>query len=214
MPTTINLLTPDGTVAKTLVCPTQWADVSFQTFCDLLAPEPDDTRTAAEVLLGLKAGGLGQLAADDVPLIANLLAFTEHVEDVTQLLPPPGQNYEVGSLPYGCLLLVQQHMEANAERPLLASLPYVLAVYRCQRTWRSTDRLAETLAAVLAAPVTETWAEAQNFTQACLIWRAGTRPKTPTLTSPKTRSLTPAQKTWLSGLGLRFPWTRSPAAAS
>lgn len=213
MRTTLNLITPDGAVAQALTVPTQWADVTLAQYVALLAPAPDDERSQAEILCGLAAGGLGQLAADDVGYLANLLEFAQHSEAVTQLLPPPGLP-DVGSLPYGCLLLVQQHFDANAERPLLAYLPYVLAVYRCQLTWGSTDKLAETLAAVLAAPVTEVWAEAQAFTTACRSWLAGTRPMKPTPPTPKTKSLTQEAKTWLSGLGLRFRSTPSPAAAS
>lgn len=70
MPTILNLITPDGTVAQVLTVPTQWADVSLHTFVQLHAPEPDEHRTAAELLLGLETGGLNQLAADDVPYLA------------------------------------------------------------------------------------------------------------------------------------------------
>ena len=107
MPTTLHLTTPDGAVAQMLSVPTQWADVTLAQFVALLAPEPDDERSKAEVLLGLEGGGLNQLAADDVVYLANLLQFSKDVSPVLELLPTPGLP-DVGALPYAALLLVQQ----------------------------------------------------------------------------------------------------------
>jgi hypothetical protein len=211
MPTTITLQ-PTGQV---LQVPTQWRDVTLAQFVTLLAAEPDEQRTAAELLLGLEAGGLSQLAADDVPLIAGLIEFTDDLEPVLQLLPTP-RLPDVGSLPYGCLLLCQQQFEANAGRPDLATLPFVLAVYRCQLTYGSLDgeRIGRMLEQLLASPVTEVYADGDFFLQACRNWQPGTRQTKPMSTTSKTRKWMPAVKTWLHGLGLPSHWTRSPAETS
>ncbi|MDO7888158.1 hypothetical protein [Hymenobacter cheonanensis] len=215
MPTTLRLVTPDGTVAHTLRVPTQWADVTLAQFVALHAAAPDDHRTVAEVLLGLEAGALNQLAADDVPLIAGLLTFASDPSPVLELLPTPGLP-DVGGLPYGCLLLCQQQFEANAERPDLASLPYLLAVYRCQLTYGTIDseRVAKLLEQLLAAPVTEVYADGAHFLAACRNWQPGTRQTKPMSSSPKTRKSMRGVRTWLQGLGLPSHWTRSPAATS
>lgn len=200
-------LTPTG---QQLAVPTSWADVPFGTFCDLLAPTPGEPRTAAELLLGLEAGGLNQLAASDAVYLGHLLDFASDPSSVLELPPPVGLP-DVGGLPWGALVLVQQRLGAEPERPPLAHLPFVLAVYRCQLAHGSTDRVEQVLAAVLAAPCTEVYAEAQAFYSACrksLSATPQTRATPPTTTSP---SSTPAWRNWLSGLGRRFRSTPSPA---
>jgi hypothetical protein len=211
MPTTLTLQ-PTGQV---LTIPTQWADVSLAQFVTLFAPVPDEQRSAAELLLGLDAGGLNPLAADDVPYLANLIAFANDASPVLELLPTSCLP-DVGGLPYGCLLLCQQHFEANADRPDLASLPYVLAVYRCQLTYGNVqgERVAKLLEHLLAAPVTEAYADGAYFLAACWNWQPDTRQTKPMSTSPKTRKWMPAAKSWLRGLGLPFRWMHSPAATS
>lgn len=203
MPTTLTLQ-PTGQV---LNVPTSWADVTLAQFVALHAPEPGEQRTVAELLLGLEAGALNQLAADDVPLIANLIAFAQDTSEVEALLPTPALP-EVGGLPWGVLVLCQNQFQANAERPALASLPYVLAAYRCQLRYGNTDRLEQVLAQVLAAPVVEVYADGMAFTSACQRSLSGTPRKTATTTSQPTKKSKPAASTWRSGLGLRWPWTR------
>jgi hypothetical protein len=208
MPATLTLH-PTGQV---LTVPTSWADVSLAQYVALLAPAPEGEQlTAAELLLGLGAGGLDQLAADDVVYLSTLLAFSLDPEPVTALLPTPGLP-DVGALPWGCLVLCQQEFEANAERPGLASLPYVLAVYRCQLRDGNTDRFEQVLAQVLAAPVTEVYADGAFFLAAARRSLSGTPPTKATSPTPPTKSSMPAAKSWLRGLGLRWPWMRSRAA--
>jgi hypothetical protein len=197
--------------ARVLTVPTSWADVSLAQFVALHAPEADDERRPAELLLSLEAGGLDQLAADDVQYLSNLLAFASDASDMEALLPTPGLP-DVGSLPWGCLVLCQQQFEANAERPALASLPYVLALYRCQLRYGNTDRLDQVLAAVLAAPVTEVYADGAFFLAAARRSRSGTPPTKATTQSPTTTSLKPVARSWRRALGLRWPWTRWRAA--
>lgn len=211
MPTTITLTTPDGQPAQVLTVPTSWADVPLATFVALLAPVEGEQRTAAELLLGLDASGLGQLVVDDVQYIANLIEFASDPTPVLELLPTPGLP-DVGALPWGCLVLCQEHFREHDERPALASLPYVLAVYRCQLAEGNTDQLDAMLAQVLAAPVTEVYAPAQAFYSACQQSLSGTPRTRATKATPPTKSSTPAARNWLSGLGLRLPWTRSPKA--
>lgn len=203
MPTTLTL-TPTGQV---LTVPTSWADVTLAQFLLLDGgAEEGDKRTVPELLLGLEAGALNQLATDDVLYIHNLVAFSLDKSDVYALLPPPGLP-DVGSLPWGCMVLVQQRLASDEG----AVLPYVLAVYRCQLAHGNTNRVEEVEAALLAAPVTEVYAEAQAFTQACRRSLSAT-PRTPSSTtaSPATKSRMRAAKSWLSGLGLRLRSTPSP----
>jgi hypothetical protein len=207
MPTTLTLH-PTG---QALTVPTCWADVPLAHFVALHAPEPGEQRTAAELLLGLDAGALSQLAADDVVYLANLLEFSSDANDVEALLPTPGLP-NVGALPWGVLVLCQQQFEANAERPALASLPYVLAAYRCQLLHGNTDRLDAVLAQVLAAPVTEVYADGMAFTSAAHRSLSGTSQTKATTTSQPTRKLKPAAKTWRRSLAWRWPWTRWRAA--
>lgn len=211
MPTTLTLTTPDGQPAQTLTVPTKWADVTLAHYVALLAPAPDEQRTAAELLLGLDAGGLGQLAVDDVQYIANLIEFASDPSPVLELLSTPGLP-DVGTQPWGCLVLCQEHFRENEERPALASLPYVLAVYRCQLTHGNTNQLEAMLAQVLAQPVTEVYADAAFFLAAARRSLSGTRQTKATKATPATKSSKPAASSWLSSLGLRLPWTRSPKA--
>jgi hypothetical protein len=210
MPTTLTLTSP-GQPAQALTVPTSWANVPLAQFVALHAPELGEQRTAAELLLGLDAGALGQLAADDVVYIANLIEFASDPSPVLDLLPTPSLP-DVGSLPWGCLVLCQQQFESNAERPALASLPYVLALYRCQLRYGNTDRLDQVLAAVLAAPVTEVYADGAFFLAAARRSRSGTPPTTATTQSPTTKSLKLAARSWRHALALRWPWTRWQAA--
>lgn len=203
MPTTLTL-SPTG---QTLTVPTRWADVSFEQFVALLAPPADETRTTADILLGLEAGALDQLAAADVAYLGHLLTFALDPTPVTELLPTPGLP-DPGRLPWGCLVLCQQHYEAQADRPELVSLPFVLAVYRCQMRYGSTERLEEMLAEVLVAPVTETYPDAAFFHAAWPRSRSATPPTSATTTSLPTKKLKPARPTWLSALGR--PWRYMP----
>lgn len=209
-------LTAHGQPAQVLTVPTSWADVTLATFVTLHAPEPGEQCTAAELLLGLPAGGLGQLAADDVPYLANLLEFANDPSPVLELLPTPGLP-DVGTLPYGTLVMAQQHLLANAERPMLASAPYLLALYRVQLAYGKYDeaKVAACLAALLAAPVTECYGDLSHFLQACRTWQPGTRQARPTTLTPMTKNSTPTRtRRWLSALGLSSAWTWPPVAAS
>jgi hypothetical protein len=210
MPTTLTLTAP-GQPAQALAVPTSWADVSLAHFVALHAPEPGEQRTATELLTGLDAGALGQLAADDVVYLSNLLAFASDPGDVEALLPAPGLP-DVGTLPWGVLVLCQQQFEANAERPALASLPYVLAAYRCQLLHGNTDRLEQVLAQVLAAPVTEAYADGAFFLAAAHRSLSGTSQTKATTTSQPTKKSKPVARIWQRVSAWPWPWMRSPAA--
>ena len=179
MPATLTLQ-PTGQV---LTVPTSWYDVTLATFVALFAPEPDDERRPAELLLGLAAGALDPLAADDVAYIGNLLAFAEQPGDVYALHPTVGLP-EVGSMSYGTLALATQHIQAanatyqeqlaeagvtdpqaEAQCPWLRYAAYLLAIYRVEMTYGKYDhkRVQAAEAALLAAPVTETLPDAQYF---------------------------------------------------
>jgi hypothetical protein len=161
MPTPLTTL--GGTLAQVLTLPRKWVDVSLEQFVALYAA-PDATHRAAEVLCGLEAGSLDNLAADDVKYLASLLAFATDPSPVLELLLTPNLP-DIGNLPYGTLLLAQQHLEANPERPWLFYGPYLLALYRVQLAFGKYDagKVAACEAALLAAPVTESYADAIFF---------------------------------------------------
>ena len=205
-------LHPTGQV---LIAPTSWADVTLATFVALRAPVESDQRTAAELLLGLEAGGLNQMAADDVPYLANLLDFANDASPVEELLPTPGLP-QVGTLPYGILLEAQNHMRADQGRPLLAYGPYLLALYRVQLAYGKYDeaKVAAALQALLASPVTECYGDMAHFIGGYRTWLNGTPQTKPTTSTPKTTSSTPGVRKFLSGLGLFSGWTWPPGAPS
>ena len=161
MPTTLTLQ-PTG---QQVVVPCKWSDCTFQQFVDLVAPEPDEQRSAAEILCSLEAGAFLNLALQDVELLTTLLAFAQDSSDVTSLLPTPGLR-PIGELAYGSLLLCTQHIQASPNRPWLAYAPYILAVYRQTMLWGNADnasKLDACEAAILAAPCTEVYADASFF---------------------------------------------------
>ena len=213
MPTILPLRS--ATTALALAVPTQWADVTLGQYIARFAPEPGDTRRPAEVLCGLSAGYLDNMAADDVRYLANLLAFSTDTTDVLALLPTPGLP-DIGSLPYGILLEAQGYIGANPERPMLAHGPYLLALYRVQLAYGKYDvaKVAAAEAALLAAPVTESYADMNHFLNSWSNWLKGTN------LSPKTKSSLKMQKSTRGANGLgkglrRFSgWMRRLAGPS
>ena len=210
MPTTLPLSN-----GQELPVPTRWADVTLAQFVALHAAKDDDTRRPAEVLCNLPAGGLDDLAADDVQYLFNLLAFSLDTADILDLQPPadlPG----IGSLPYGLVLEAQDYIRANPERSWMAYAPYLLALYRVHLTFGnySKAKVAACLAALLAAPVTENYAEAAFFLNSFKTYLLGT-PLTPTTKSNrKTRRLMPGASGSAKGSGRFSAWIRRLAAAS
>lgn len=212
MPTTLTLH-PTGQV---LTVPTSWADVSLAQFVALHAPAEAEPRTAAELLLGLDAGALGQLLVEEVQYFTNLLAFAADPSPVLELLPTPDLP-DVGSQPYGCLVDVQQRLDADPGRPWLAHGPYLLALYRVQVAYGRYDagKVAACEAALLAAPVTECYGDMAHFMGAWQTWLSATPPTQPTTPSRMMPSSTPIPtRRWLSGLGLCWPWTLQRMAPS
>lgn len=132
------LTTPDGAEAFALAVPTQWADVTLAQFVTLCAPAAQEARTAAEILCGLAAGTLENLAVRDVAYLTTLLTFAADPAPVLELLPTPGLP-DVGTLPYGTLLLAQQHLSAHADQPPLFHFPHLLALYRVQLAFGKYD---------------------------------------------------------------------------
>jgi hypothetical protein len=215
MPTTITLATPDGAQVKVLTVRTQWADVSLAEFVALYTGGPEAPHRAAEVLCGLEPGGLDDLAADDVKYIAPLLAYAADPSPVLELLPTPGLP-DIGSLPYGTLLLAQQHLESAPDKPWIFYGPYLLALYRVQMTFGKYDagKVAACEAALLAAPVTESYADASFFLSSYKAWLSDTPPTKPTTTTTKTKNSTLASKPLRNGSGRFSGWMRRLAAPS
>jgi hypothetical protein len=207
MPTTLTLQ-PTGQV---LTVPTKWADVTLAQFVDLEAREPDDERRPAEILLGLEATGLDQLAADDVRYIANLIEFALEPQDVYALHPTPGLP-EVGSLPYGTLIMAQQRFSEDPEQPWLRSAAYLLALYRVQMTYGKYDsaKVAACEAALLVSPCTEVYPDAAFFLNSYKRYSSGTGPTLTTTSAPTTTKSKRGMSKFLSGLGLYSGWMPPP----
>jgi hypothetical protein len=204
MPTTLPLSS-----GQELVVPTRWADVTLAQFVARHAPEPDDTRRPAEVWCNLPAGALDDLAAGDVQYLANLLTFTLDTADVLELQAPAGL-LSISSLPYGLVLEAQDHIRANPDRPWLAYAPYLLALCRVHMTYGnySKGKVAECLEALLAAPVTENYAEAAFFLNSFKNYLLGTPPTQTTKSSRKMRRLMQAASGLTKGSGRFSAWIR------
>ncbi|MGI4884267.1 MAG: hypothetical protein ACRYFR_04840 [Janthinobacterium lividum] len=217
MPYPLQLTASDGSAPQVLPVPTSWADVTLAQYVALFAPAPDEARTAAELLCGLPAGYLGALAANDVGYLANLLAFAADPSPVLERLPTPGL-VDVGSLPWGVLLLAQQALGEQPDRALLAYGPRILALYRTQLAFGSPlnlDRVDACEAALLAAPVTESYADLSHFLQACRKWSPGTpRTKTKTPTTQPTKKSKPAMTPLRNASGRFSAWIRQAMATS
>lgn len=215
MPTTLSLFTLDGQLAQELLVPTKWADVSLAQFLALYAPEPADTRRPAEILCGLDAGGLDDLAADDVSYLSNLLAFSLDAADVLALLPTPGLP-DIGSLSYGTVLLAQQYVQANSERPALTHAPYLCALYRMQLAYGKylPAKVEACFEALLASPVTEVYADCSFFLISYQRWLNATPPTPTTSPSLVTRKSRRAASGSRTGSGRFSAWIRRLAAPS
>ena len=204
-----------ATTALALSVPTRWADVRLGQFVALYAPEPDDTRRPAELLCGLPAGYLDNLAANDVAYLANLLAFAADTSPVLEALPTPDLP-DIGSLSYGTLLLAQQHLSDHPDRPELFYLPRLLALYRMELVYGKyiAAKVEACEAALLAAPVTEVYADAAFFLASLKQSTRGTPPTPTTTPTPKTKSSKPAAKR-LANASRRFSaWIRRLAEPS
>ncbi|MBO2010880.1 hypothetical protein [Hymenobacter negativus] len=214
MPTTLTLTALD-TTPLAITVPTRWPDVSFATFVDYLAPAPDEQRLPAEILCGLDAGTLGALALTDAEYLLNLLAFSLDASDVLALPATPGLP-DVGSLSYGAMLEVHQHLESQPDRPPLASMAYILAVYRCELLWGKYNEAKVSAAhtALLEAPCTEVYPDASHFMSSWRNWQKGTNPTPKTAPSSTTKKSTPVPKSWASGLARCFTWMRRRAVPS
>ena len=213
MPHHLTLTPTDGSAPIALIVPSSWDNVSFAQFVTLFAPEPDDARTAAEVLCQLPTGTLDALALDSVHYLVNALEFAA---DPSPVLEQPAPTIpSVGALPYGLFLLVQQHVAAHPDRPEVYYLPRVLALYRSHLLRGKYDdaQVEACEAALLAAPVTESYAEAAAFYGACRPRLSGTPPTKPTPPTTTTQKSTLGSRI-LSALGLRSPSTPLPAAMS
>jgi hypothetical protein len=187
MPFSLTLTTPDGQPAQVLTVPTQWADVTLGQYVALQAPEPDDERRPAEILLGLEAGGLDQLAADDVKYLSNLLAFSQDASDVEALLPAPGLP-DIGTLPFGILLLAQQYVENMPDSAPVAYGPHLCALYRVQLAYGKYDqaKVEACEAALLASSCVEAAADCAFFLSSYQNWQRATRPMRRMSPSPMT----------------------------
>jgi hypothetical protein len=211
MPSTITLQ-PTG---QALTVPTKWADVTLAQFLALYAAESTDSRRPAEVLCGLEAGGLDDLAADDVKYLSNLLTYAQDPTDVLALLPTPGLP-DIGSLPFGTMLLAQQYVQTNSERPALTHAPFLCALYRIQLAYGKYDagKVEACLEALLASAVTEVYADCSFFLTSYQRWSSATPPTPTTTPSLVTRKSRRGANGSRIGSGRFSAWIRRLAAPS
>jgi hypothetical protein len=209
MPTTLTLQ-PTG---QQLTVPTRWADVTLAQFVERYAGPTE--RSPVEIFCDLPAGGLDELAVEDVHYLANLLEFTTDPSDVLALPATPALP-DVGSLPYGTYVVAKQVLTADPEAPMLSHGPYLLALYRTQLTWGKYDKakVAACQAALLAAPVTESYGDIAFFLSSIRRLVSGTLPTKPTKPTPKKKSSKPAWKSLANASGRFSTWMRRLAAPS
>lgn len=213
MPTSLTLTTPDASESWPVTVPTRWADVSLAQYVALYT-QPD--ASPVEVLCGLPAGTLERLSVQAVGHLATLLDFATDPNPVLELLPTPGLP-DIGSLSYGTLLLAQQYLAANPDKPALFYMPRLLALYRQTMLWGhadNADRLAACEAALLAGPVTEAYPDAAFFLASLRRLQSGMPPTPTTSPRPKTRSSKPGAKSSVNGSGRFSAWMRRLAAPS
>jgi hypothetical protein len=210
---TFTIATQDGANPFPLAVPTCWADVTLAQFIRLIT-EPDTHPLCA--LTTLTPEQLDALHTGDVALLSARLDFTANTTELTALTPSVDLP-EVGKSTYGQLLLATQHLQAHEGQPDLLAAPYLYALYRSQQISGKYDeqRLEQMQAAVLAAPVTEVYADVvfilaawQHFTSATL----PTQTMLPTRETTPTMNLMPELRTWARGLGRLPRWIRSAGA--
>ena len=160
MLTTLHLITPDSPTPRAITVPASWADVSTAQYLALQAPDAP----WLAVLTGLAPELLARLRDADAALLTARLAFALDAAPLRALLPTPGL-YEVGNCLYGLLLRFEQFLGQHPDAPALAYGAYLCALYRNPVLPSQLDEptLAAAHAAVLAAPITETFADAQHL---------------------------------------------------
>jgi hypothetical protein len=197
----LTLTTIDGQLLANVTVPTCLPDVTLAQWIAFVAPnspEADSVMTglAPEVLATLQEAGRAQL-------LENLLFLTD-APVLRELLPTPGL-YEVGHCAFGLYGQALAYFEAHPELTRLAQGAYLHALYSAPTSSKMPpEQLALTHAAVLAAPVTEVYADCQFFLASWERYQNGT-----TLPGPSQPGLlrfavaTPAPPAgWLGKLGL------------
>lgn len=160
MPDILILTSPDGSEAHRVTLPTSWADVTTAQYLALLEP----TAPWVAQLTGLAPDVLASLSEGDAVLLTDRLSFALEHGPLLQLLPTPAL-YEVGNCCYGLLLRSEEFLAAHPDVPALMYGAYLCALYRGPLLPDALDKeiLAGAYAAVLAAPITETFADAQHL---------------------------------------------------
>lgn len=206
-----SIATQDGADPFSLFVPTCWADVTLAQFIRLIT-EPDTHPLCA--LTTLTAEQLDALHHGDVALLATRLDFTADTTDLMALTPSPDLP-DVGSSTYGQLILANQYAEAHEGQPVLTLAPYLYALYRSQQLSGKYNetKLQQMQTAILAAPVTEVYADVVFILAAWQHFTSATLPKKPLMwTNTLTTKSTPGWKRWVSNLGRLPRWIRSAVA--
>lgn len=209
----LTLTTTDGQLLANVTVPTCLPDVTLSQWLAFVAPNSPE---ADSVMTGLTPEVLATLQeADRAQLLEHLLFLTE-APVLRELLPTPGL-YEIGHCAYGLQCQAQAYFDAHPGLTRLAQGAYLCALYSAPTgSTMAPEQLAAAHAAVLAAPVTEVYADCQYFLAS---WERNHNGTTiPGPTQPGLLRIVldaPAPPTsWLGKLGLGNLWNPSKRAVA
>jgi hypothetical protein len=201
MPATLTLTTTAGQLLANVTVPTCLPEVTLAQWLAFVAPNSPE---ADSVMTGLTPEIVATLREADRAQIMEHLLFLRDAAVLRELLPTPGL-YEIGHCAYGLYLQALTHFEAHPDLTRAAQGAYLYALYSAPAGSKmAPEKLAAAHAAVLAAPVTEVYADCQYFLASWERHVNGTTLPGPTQPSVLRILLnTPAPPTgWLGKLGL------------
>lgn len=201
MPASFTLII-DGQPKLGLTVPTSWADVTTAQYLALQAP----AAPWLAVLTGLAPAQVASLSEDAAALLTDRLAFAFDAAPLRELLPTPNL-YEVGNCLYGLLLRFEQFLGQHPAAPALTYGAYLCALYQNPVLPSLLDEpaLAAAHAAVLATPITETFADAQHLLASYARAQDGsTRPGPRQPGGRELATPAPTPRSWWARLRLRL----------
>jgi hypothetical protein len=214
MPQHFTLTPADGSDALAITVPTSWADVALDTFLSLQAAGLGEPELLA-LLLDLDVATVERISANDAAYLINCLGFVMDASELYERPHAPDLPY-IGPSPYGLLAVAQQHVQALPEgSPALAAAPFLYALYRSHQIYGKVDdaKLEAMRLAVLAAPVTEVFADVAFFLQSYRRATSGISQSQKTLSSPKKKNTKRGWKSWVRDLVSSSPSTARPKAS-
>jgi hypothetical protein len=225
MPATLTLTATDGQLIAEVTVPTSMADVTLGQWITFVTP---GSHEADSVMTGLAPEVLDTLRYADRSQILELLLFLTDA-GMLRLLQPSQGLYEIGKCAHGLYAQAEEYFVEHPELTRLAQGAYLYALYRNPTSSKMPEQeLAAAHAAVLAASVTEVYADCNHFLASWERHQAGTPilsgPTQPGVlriafdknSVPMGGSATPKPKPigWLTKLGLGNLWNPDKRAVA